>query len=189
MTRLRIHFVCTANICRSAYAGLRARTILSPHDFTTSSSGLQARAGVPIDAEIAAELRRRGIDPTGQTARRTETTDIHDADLVLTMASWHRGVILENWPEAVVRVFTLPQFVASARPQAPGPTSTTGSGPASIITAAYQHRVPAGSVGDVADPYSKGPEAAAACAATLDRLLIELDDLLAPVSPPRRSAD
>lgn len=188
MTRLRIHFVCTANICRSAYAGLRAHTILSPHDFTTSSSGLQARAGVPIDAEIAAELTRRGVDPTGQTARRTETTDIHDADLVLTMASWHRGVILENWPEAVVRVFTLPQFVASARAVAPT-SGVLATSPAAIITAAYQHRVPAGSVGDVADPYAKGPEAAAACAATLDRLITELDDLLAPMRVPRRAAD
>lgn len=194
MSPLRIHFVCTANICRSAYAGLRAPTILNPRDFAASSSGLQARPGEPIDAEMAAELRRRSVDPAGRVSRRTEAADIRDADLVLTMASWHRTTILENWPDAVSRVFTLPQFVASAR--TPDPlrllvtgTGTTAAGPKAIIAAAYRHRVPPRTVGDIADPYAKGPEAAAACAATLDQLLTELDDLLAPPRPPRRAAD
>lgn len=193
MSRLRIHFVCTANICRSAYAGLRAPTIFNPRDFTATSSGLRARPGQPVDQAMAAELQRRGVDPAGHLSRRTEVSDIHDADLVLTMASWHRTTILENWPDAVSRVFTLPQFVASARTPDPRRLliSDAATDPASkaIIASAYRHRVSPGTVGDVADPYGKGPQAAAACAATLDQLLTELDDLLAPLRPPRRAAD
>ncbi|MCI1748714.1 MAG: protein tyrosine phosphatase [Acidipropionibacterium sp.] len=192
MSRLHLHFVCTANVCRSAYASLRALTILSPRDFAASSSGLQAHPGEPIYVEMAEQLRRRGVDPGGQASRRTETVDIQDADLVLTMASWQRTTVLENWPDAVTRVFTLPQFVASARtPDALSliTSSSDKSGSAKdIIVAAYRHRVPASSVGDVADPYNQGPEAAATCATTLDRLLTELDDLLAPARPPRRAA-
>lgn len=192
MSRLRLHFVCTANICRSPYAGLRALTILNPRDFTASSSGLNAQPGEPVYAEMAEQLRQRGIDTSAHASRRTEATDIRDADLVLTMASWQRTTILENWPDAVTRVFTLPQFVASGRtPDALGlitSSSDKSRSPKDIITAVYRRRVPAGSVGDIADPYNQGPEAAATCATTLDRLLTELDDLLAPVRPPRRAA-
>jgi protein-tyrosine-phosphatase len=193
MSRLHLHFVCTANVCRSAYASLRALTILSPRDFAASSSGLQAHPGEPIYVEMAEQLRRRGVDPGGQASRRTETVDIQDADLVLTMASWQRTTVLENWPDAVTRVFTLPQFVASARtPDTLRLVATTSKKPGrgsarDIIASAYRHRVPAGSLGDIADPYNQGPEEAAVCATTLDRLLTELDDLLAPVRPPRRA--
>lgn len=181
---LHLHFVCTANICRSAYAGLRAPTILSP-EITCSSSGVQAGPGRPLAPQMAAQLTVRGIASDGHRSRRTEAADIRGADLVLTMASWHRTLILEEWPEAVTRVFTLPQFVASARTApaigCPDPSAT--------IREAYRHRVPARSVGDVADPYGQGPQAAAACAVTLDRLLVEVDDLLAPILPPRRAVD
>lgn len=182
---LHLHFVCTANICRSAYAGLRAPTILSP-EITCSSSGVQAGPGRPLDPQMAAQLTVRGIASDGHRSRRTEAADIRGADLVLTMASWHRTLILEEWPEAVTRVFTLPQFVASARST---PLSEAGTSRSGIIGSAYRHRVPARSVGDVADPYGRGPEAAGACALTLDKLLIELDDLLAPILPPRRAVD
>ncbi|AMS06097.1 hypothetical protein [Acidipropionibacterium acidipropionici] len=180
-----IHFVCTANICRSAYAGLRAPTVLG-RGFDCSSSGIQARPGLPMDPQMAAQLRTRGIRAGGHLSRPTAAGDVREADLVLTMASWHRTLILEEWPEAVTRVFTLPQFVASARST---PLAEAGTSRGGIIGSAYRHRVPARSVGDVTDPYGRGPEAAGACALTLDKLLIELDDLLTPPRPPRRAAD
>ncbi|MEE8868775.1 MAG: protein tyrosine phosphatase [Acidipropionibacterium acidipropionici] len=182
---LRLHFVCTANICRSAYAERRAPTVLGT-GFACSSSGVQARPGLAMDPQMAAQLRARGIDPTAHSSRRTGAADVRQAGLVLTMASWHRTLILEEWPDAVTRVFTLPQFVASARST---PFAELGTTHSDVIRAAYRHRVPARSVGDVADPYGQGPEAAAACGLTLDKLLIELGDLLTPPRPPRRSAD
>lgn len=64
---LRVVFVCTANICRSAYASVRAAQLFGEGAAVeVSSAGTHGWIDQPTDEPIATELRARGADPFGR---------------------------------------------------------------------------------------------------------------------------
>nr|NLI50183.1 hypothetical protein [Propionibacterium sp.] len=68
---LNVLFVCTANICRSAYATVRARQLLGADaPVTVGSAGTHGWVDHPMDAPMAAEARARGADPDAFRSRR-----------------------------------------------------------------------------------------------------------------------
>ena len=87
------------------------------------------------------------------------------ADLVLTAEAAHRTFLLEEHPEAFRKVFSLGQFAEAVA--AHGKT-TTGR---ELVETVGRHRSAADPRDDVADPYGRGPDVAAACSARIDGLL------------------
>jgi protein-tyrosine phosphatase len=59
---------------------------------------------------MAALLRRSGLDPEPFEARRLSKHMLKEADLILPMTRAQRGFIVESWPAAVRRAFTLREF-------------------------------------------------------------------------------
>ncbi len=162
---LKVLFVCTANICRSAYAAVRAQQLLAADaPVTVGSAGTHGWVDHPMDAPMAAQARARGADPDAFRSRRLTGALVADADLLLTAESRHRDFVLDEWPAAVRRTFTLQQFaeIADAAP----PLDARA-----LLAEAHRTRRPARASGDVPDPYGRGPEAAATTAAQLDALL------------------
>ena len=159
-------FVCTANICRSPYLELRARQLLGPDSgVEVSSAGTHGFDAEPVSDTMDAEFARHGTD-TSAFRSRALTGDLVDrADLVLTADADHRTRLLEDRPAAFRRIFTLGQFVASARAADP---ALRGSRPA---RGARPTPGPARPEHDIADPYRRGPEAAARAAAEMEELL------------------
>ena len=111
---LRIHFVCTANICRSAYCHARAARLFNPSRFEVSSSGIQAEEGLPMWEQMRRELERHQAEAAATSSHQIEIDDAVEADLILTMTAGQRDAIVEWWPQVMKRTFTLPQFVAIA---------------------------------------------------------------------------
>jgi len=162
---LRVLFVCTANICRSAYAEVRSRQLLGEGwGIEVSSAGTHGWVDHPMDAYMAAELRARGADPSGFRSRRLTAQIVKDADLILTMEVKHRDFILDEWPGAFKRTYTLQQFadLAVAAPE----LHLQG-----LLAEASRVRRTSQASGNVLDPYGRGHEAAATCATHLDALL------------------
>ena len=158
----RILFVCTANICRSAYADVIARgTGMSGVEF--SSAGTHALVGEGIDPPMAARVRDRG-DVTAHVARQLTAKLLEEADLVLTMGVGHRRYILDEWPSSGRKAFLMGHV---AREMAQLPETVTLENLASHL---WKHRS-ADPSDEVADPYRRGPEVAADCAATIDEHL------------------
>ncbi len=165
---MKVLFVCTANICRSAYATRRAVALTTPDaGLLFAGAGTHARPGLAMSAEMARELEARGGSaegfasmPLGPLAR--------SADLVLTMEEAHRSFVLDEYPGLVTRTFTIRQFAATLD------DVPAGTAPADLVRTAYRMR--GASPGDVADPYGRGQEAARICAD-------EIDDLLAAILP------
>lgn len=158
-------FVCTANICRSAYATVRAQHLLGADaPVLVGSAGTHGWVDHPMDAPMAAQARARGTDPDAFRSRRLTGAIVTDADLILTAETRHRDFVLEEWPAAVRRTFTLQQFadLADASPALDA---------RALLAEARRLRRPAHRSGDVRDPYGRGPEAAAATAAQLEALL------------------
>ncbi|MGK2351896.1 protein tyrosine phosphatase [Cutibacterium sp. V947] len=182
---LRIHFVCTANICRSAYCQARAAHLFNPSRFETSSSGCQAEEGLPMWGRMRRELKRRQSQAIATSSHQIEIDDAENADLILTMTAIQRDAIIGWWPQVMKRTFTLSQFVAIASALTwDDPTMD----PRQVIDTAFQNRSAVGVTDDIEDPFRQSSEVVRACADTLDGLLEDLEHMLTPVRP-RRAAD
>jgi protein-tyrosine phosphatase len=101
--------VCTGNVCRSpAVERLLARR-LGP-TVSVSSAGTHALVGHAISEPMAALLRGDGLEPDPFEARRLSEQMLEEADLVLPMTRAQRSLVVELWPAAVRRTFTLREF-------------------------------------------------------------------------------
>jgi protein-tyrosine phosphatase len=59
---------------------------------------------------MAALLGDGGVESDSFRARRLSEQILKDADLILTMTRAQRGLVVELWPAAVRRTFTLREF-------------------------------------------------------------------------------
>jgi protein-tyrosine phosphatase len=87
---VKILFVCTGNICRSptaegVFRALVAREGLADRIHVDSAGTHGYHSGEPPDPRTQEAARRRGIDLSGQRARRTRPSDFTGFDYVLAM--------------------------------------------------------------------------------------------------------
>jgi low molecular weight protein-tyrosine phosphatase len=101
--------VCTGNVCRSPAAERLLGGKLGP-TVAVTSAGTHALIGHSIADPMAALLLDRGFESDSFEARRLSEHMIKEADLVLSMTRAQRGLVVELWPAAVRRAFTLPEF-------------------------------------------------------------------------------
>jgi len=149
--------VCTGNICRSPAVERLLASKLGP-TVTVSSAGTHALVGYPISDPMAALLMDKGFEPHPFAARRLTEHMLKDADLVLTMTRAQRGLVVELWPAAVRRTFTLREFARLLNRV--DPTALPAGSPAERLRAAVplaaaergRERVSPGE-DDVVDPY------------------------------------
>ena len=160
---ITVLFVCTANICRSAYAEVTGRHMLgSRTDVAFSSAGTRGHASEPLNAEMA-EFLPEGVAHDGFASRRVTRDLVDRADLVLTAEASHRTFLLEEYPHAFRKVLTLGQFAEAA-----AGSEQRGR---ELITAVGLRQPPARPEQDVQDPYRRGRAANARSAAQIDELL------------------
>jgi protein-tyrosine-phosphatase len=160
----RILYVCTANICRSAYAEVRTKA-LGLDGIEAASAGTHGWVDHPMEEHMAAEAVRRGADPSAFRSRRLTRAIVDDADVVLTTTAAHRTFVLEERPVAVKRTFSLGQLAAALGDV---PADVTGG---ELLQAARRARATAVADDDVADPYGRGPAAAVTASRHIDLLL------------------
>jgi protein-tyrosine phosphatase len=101
--------VCTGNVCRSP-AVERLLTSKLGRTVTISSAGTHALVGHPISEPMAALLHDSGVETNRFEARRLSEQMLKEADLILSMTRAQRGLVVELWPAAVRRTFTLREF-------------------------------------------------------------------------------
>lgn len=107
--RFSILCVCTGNICRSPATELLLAAELGT-SVAVRSAGTHALVGQPVAGPMDQLLRDFGTDSSAFVARRLTETLLQPTDLVLTMTRAHRTVVLNLWPAAVRRTFTLLEF-------------------------------------------------------------------------------
>jgi protein-tyrosine phosphatase len=101
--------VCTGNVCRSPAVERLLASKLGP-TVTVSSAGTHALVGHPISGPMAALLIDSGLESDPFEARRLSENMLKEADLILSMTRAQRGLVVELWPPAVRRAFTLREF-------------------------------------------------------------------------------
>ncbi len=167
----RMLFVCTGNICRSAFAERYATHVAACGRVTSwqfTSAGVAALVGAPMDELMALQAAAHGADASGFLSRQLTPGIVQEADLVVGMEARHRKVVLEDHPGKVRRTFTLGQLVRSANdhPNAWG---------AEFLEVIGRSRPRAHTHDDIVDPYRCGLEAARR---TADRISTLLDVVL-----------
>jgi protein-tyrosine phosphatase len=133
--------VCTGNVCRSPAVERLLANQLGPA-VSVSSAGTHALVGHPISEPMAALLQRIGVDPQPFEARRLSEQMLKEADLILPMTRAQRGFIVELWPAAVRRAFTLREFARLLTLVDPSalPSGTTGDRLSAAIRLAAAER-------------------------------------------------
>lgn len=125
----RVLFVCTGNVCRSAFAELLTAHFLAERlgngvtRFALGSAGTQAMVGQPMHADTRKELRPWKLDGAYAdrfVARQLEGWLVDEADVVLTATAEHRTSVLTTAPQALPKTFTLREFARLASSVDPG---------------------------------------------------------------------
>lgn len=131
--------VCTGNICRSPAIERWLAAGLGPgSDVTVTSAGTRAVVGAPISAPMAELITAGGGSAAGFAARQITAPMIRDTSLVLTATRDHRAAVVDLWPAAVRRVFTLREFarlVALVGPEHLDSVAPLGSSPGARLAA------------------------------------------------------
>lgn len=173
--RLSVLFVCTANICRSAFADvLAAQMSAGRDDLEIRSAGTHGWVDHPMDELMAGQLVARGADPSGFRSRRLTMEMVDEADVVLTAEIVHRSFILDDRPAAFRRMFTLGQFDHILADVPPGLSGRD------VLAASKKHMRPPEREDDVPDPYRQGVPAAEAAAGHIQDLLSRIMPRLTP---------
>lgn len=168
MTRpVTILFVCTANIARSPYAELtsRSRFGLDAGSPAFESAGTQALPDHQMDEEMALLAEYHGASTDSFRSSPLTAAVLDHTDLILTMQSSHREVILNRWPQHALRAFTLGHFASLV--EAAPPTLRHDQ----LLEWVRRNRGVTRADLDILDPYGRGPDVAAHCAGRIDTLL------------------
>ena len=174
--RASVLFVCTGNICRSAFAASSLRHSLgadAPVD--VSSAGTMALVGHQMDALMAAEAHARGIADTDHVAQQVTGRHLGRAGVVLVFGAEHVEWIIDEYPEHSDRVIGLGRaaHTLSGLP-------TRAAVPLSELPMFVRDHQGGSSADDwIADPYRRGSRSAHEAA---DRIQDCLDALRAHVN-------
>ncbi|MBE3580182.1 MAG: low molecular weight protein arginine phosphatase [Thermoanaerobacteraceae bacterium] len=118
-----ILFVCTGNTCRSSMAEGLAKKIAREKGWTGEiwSAGVAAWPGAPATDEAIRAAAEWEVDISQHRARPLDAELVDKADLILTMAEHHKRQILDRFPRAAGKVFTLAEYAASEEGDIPDP--------------------------------------------------------------------
>ncbi|WP_153730360.1 low molecular weight protein arginine phosphatase [Sporosarcina obsidiansis] len=105
---MNIYFICTGNTCRSPLAEALLNNENLP-GVMAKSAGIHAMDGLPI-SENSAQLLTEAEIPYNKLSNELKESEMHWADLVLTMTAGHRDILHNRFPEMKEKIFTLKEF-------------------------------------------------------------------------------
>ncbi|MFC7403050.1 low molecular weight phosphatase family protein [Citricoccus sp. GCM10030269] len=195
-------FVCTGNICRSAYGHHLLTQQLEqsvPGRYQVTSAGTQINPRLVVPPQITALQRASTLQSlAAHSPTQVSGRTVQKADLVLAATADHLRSVLGETPGALSRSFTMLEFGAAAQavaegtvPAWPGPESDSSTLPENLRSLARhlsRHRPTVRSSMDsidLPDPYGREDAAYPAMAAALEPAVDRITDLLVDVA--RRS--
>ena len=110
MPPFTILHVCMGNICRSPMAERLFVQALGDQVYSHSAGTGGWHEGEEMNPPAARQVRARGADPDGFTARKLRSDQIDSADLILTATADQYDYVTALRPDAAERTFVLGEF-------------------------------------------------------------------------------
>ncbi|RRD48193.1 hypothetical protein [Arachnia propionica] len=172
----QIWFVCTGNVCRSAYAEAALRQRLGPSArLVVDSAGTQAMIGRGMDETMATAAISRGLQNTSHRAKQLCQRGLAAASVVFVFSPEHRQWVAENCPEVLPRTLSLGQAHAALETLPRGERMSISQ----MLEAVRSVRPETSEADWIPDPYKLGLDAALDAvkriSAALDALLARLE--------------
>ncbi len=125
---MKILFVCTANICRSALAESVLRKKLRQKgltDILVDSAGVHDYAGEPYNSQMVALACRAGYSMDGY-AKHLDSTMLESADVIICMEHFHMVEVQKRLPYAKWnRIHLFNEICFNERTDLPDPSGDT----------------------------------------------------------------
>ncbi len=111
---MKIMFICTGNICRSAMADWMMKDKIKKNNINNIqifSSGIYAQDGDIPTYEAIETMGENGIDLRKHSATNTMNSNINEMDLILGMTQSHKNELIYLYPNLKDKIFTLKEYV------------------------------------------------------------------------------
>lgn len=111
---MKIMFICTGNICRSAMADVMLKSKIKntnlENELEVYSAGTHADTGAHATYTAIEAMEELGIDLKSHQATNVMDSDIQDMDLILCATSKHKRLILSVFPKLQDKTYTIKEF-------------------------------------------------------------------------------
>ncbi len=110
---MKIMFICTGNICRSAMADALLKKMVAENNKNVEvySAGVSAYTGDEPTYNAIEAMKEYGINLTNHRATHIENSKIKEMDLILCATLSHKRIVLQLYPSLEGKVFTLKEYV------------------------------------------------------------------------------
>lgn len=111
---MKIMFICTGNICRSAMAHKLLEKKLEEkqiNDIQVYSSGIYAENGDTSTYNAIETMKEYGVDLKSHIATNIKNSEIDKMDLILCATLSHKREVLYLYPGLQGKVYTMKEYV------------------------------------------------------------------------------
>ena len=109
---MKIMFICTGNICRSAMAHkmLEKKAKEKNKDIEVYSCGIYAINGDVPTYEGIEVMKEYGINLNSHRATNIKNSNIKDMDIILCSTSSHKNNVMAMYPELKEKIYTIKEY-------------------------------------------------------------------------------